>query len=137
MDWLYLLCWTLHLLLEYFRQFFSFWPVYQPISRCNSSPTSPWTKASSITMYIRYIVLLLIVQVWRNWAFFCKSWCAQISLKLPWSWSRAEKKTLHVRPIQDTCRALHRLVESVKRERYLGIYDVKSFFLLWISSMEV
>ena len=47
---------------------------------------------------------------------FCKSWCAPISLKLPWSWSRAPQKLSTSERFKMTCRALHRLVESVKEK---------------------
>ena len=48
------------------------------------------------------------------------SWCARISLKLPWSLSRAQKKTLFTSDIRFkmTCRTLHRLVESFTRDIY-------------------
>ena len=41
---------------------------------------------------------------------------------------QSPQKTFCVRTIQDGVQGLHRLAESVKEQRYVGIYDVESFF---------
>ena len=53
-----------------------------------------------------------------------KSCCAPISLKLPWSCSRAPplKKTFYVRLIQDDVLGFAPIGWICKRERYVGIY---------------
>ena len=65
----------------------------------------------------------------------CKSWCAPISLKLTWSWSRAPKKTFYVRPIQDDVKGCAPLGWKRKVPGYL--WRRKLFFGLWISYMKV
>ena len=47
------------------------------------------------------------------------------------------KKKIYVRLIQDDVQGFAPIGWICRREKYLVIYDVEGFFLLWISSMEV
>ena len=68
---------------------------------------------------------------------FFKSWCAPISLILPWSWSRAQKKTFYV--INTQVPFFYRFNQSVQSPtRHLeSVWRRKFFRGLWISSMEI